>query len=38
MCVLAKEGNGDTILLEYKMWAFNTWAAAKMVDVVHWHA
>jgi hypothetical protein len=38
MCDLAKEGNDDTILLEYKMWAFNTGAAAKMGDVVHWHA
>jgi hypothetical protein len=38
MCVLVKEGKGDTILPEYKMWAFNAWASDKMVAVVHWHA
>jgi hypothetical protein len=36
ICVLAKEDNGDTILPEYKIWAFNTLAAVKMGDVVHW--
>jgi hypothetical protein len=38
MCILAKEGNGDTILPEYKMTAFNTCAAVTMGAGVQWHA
>jgi hypothetical protein len=38
MYVLAKEGNGDTILPEYKMWAFHTWVSVKMGVVVHRNA
>jgi len=30
MCVLAKEGSGDTVLPVYKMWAFKTWGAVRM--------